>query len=135
MPKTKTDSRTRAIPKVDSQPFSGEYEDISSSSSSDIEKTRAFSVTADISDYYKDIAEKEDEEMMDISVQRNSTSRSYSSDAPLIKVSHDQYSERNDYEQDEYIREYVPTKQRIQEHSPQRREKTTTSNYSANRRF
>ena len=133
--RSKADSRTRTIPKAKSQPFTGEFEDISSSSSGDMGKTRAFSVSAETSDYYKDVTQKEDDVMMDISLQKNSTSRSYSSDAPLIKVSHDQYSERNDYEQDEYIREYVPTKQRIQEPSPQRREKTTPSNYSANRRF
>lgn len=135
VPKVKTDSRTRSIPKTKSQPFSGEFEDISSSSSSDIEKTRAFSVTTDISDYYKDVAEKKDEVMMDINVQKKSTSRSYSSDAPLIKVSHEQHYVRESSLQDDDIREYVPTRQRSQEPSQQAKERKNPQNYSANRRF
>ena len=67
---------------------------------------------------------------MNINVQRNSTSRSYSSDAPLVKVSREQTPQR-----EEYIKEYVPAKQKTQVTSTEAKERTSPSNYSANRRF
>lgn len=124
--KSKTEQKTRNIPKIKEPEFSGIYEDISSSS--DIGSTRSFSVN-DASDYYKDVKKEDDENMTDINSQKNSVSRSYSSDTPLIKVSHN-YALHND----EDIKEYIPTKERVQEKT-QGKEKTPPANYSANRKF
>lgn len=125
-PKVKADNRTRNIPKVKEADFSGEYEDISSSSGNGIDKTRAFSVTDAV-----DINQK-DENKTDINFRSNSKSQSYSSDAPLIKVNREvQYAE------EEEIKEYVPSKERVQEIKPpvQKEKPAGTGNYSANRKF
>lgn len=124
MPKVKTESKTRNIPKVKEPVFSGEYEDISSNSGNGIDKTRAFKVTGTV-----DI-NQQNESKTDINFISNSKSQSYSSDAPLIKVNREpQYAE-------EEVKEYIPAKERLQEKSPVQKEKPApTGNYSANRKF
>lgn len=129
-PKVKTDQRTRNIPKAKEPVFTGVYEDISSSSSSDIDKTRAFRVS-DSSELYKEEKKEKAEVMTDINVQKNSVSSSYSSDAPLIKVSHN----IPPAEKDEDVKEYVPAKDRTKENNPAEKEKPVPPNYSANRKF
>lgn len=123
--RTKADSNKRNIPRQKQTPFTGVYEDISSSSG-EMSKTRAFSV----SDVPSCKEETEKVNISDINIQKNSTSRSYSSDAPLIKVSHETVVRDDD------IKEYIPVKDRVQEVRPVSNEKNTPAgNYSANRKF
>ena len=70
--------------------------------------------------------------MTDISYKSNSKSQSYSSDAPLIKVSRE-----SQIKEEEDVKEYVPAKERTQEIKiPVQKEKpASTGNYSANRKF
>lgn len=129
--KGKADSNRRNIPKQKAVEFSGVYEDISSSSS-DIGKTRAFSVNS-ATEYYKDKNTENTSSMTDINIQRNSTSRSYSSDTPLVRVSRETPVSRDDD-----IKEYIPARERVQEQekTPVSKEKNTPpTNYSANRKF
>ncbi len=69
------DGGTKIIPKADEGEFVGEFEDISSSS--DIEKTRAFDVN-NLSN-----------ENININNPKNSVSASYSSDTPLKRINHE----------------------------------------------
>jgi len=135
MQKVKADGKSNKFAKIKEPEFTGVYEDISSSS--DIGKTRAFSVSDannlnDHSEYYKDEIEKEEEIMTDINSQKNSVSRSYSSDTPLIKVSH-----TSNYQEQEEVKEYIPSKERVQDavSKASANDKNTHSNYSANRKF
>ncbi|MBR2723967.1 MAG: hypothetical protein IKB72_00800 [Ruminococcus sp.] len=129
-PKVKTDQRSRNILKVKEPAFSGVYEDISSSSENDMDKTKSFKVS-DSSEYFKEDKKETTEVMTDINVQKNSVSNSYSSDVPLVKVSHNTPL----VSADEDVKEYVPTKERAKENKPAEQEKPTQSNYSANRKF
>lgn len=124
--KLKAENRTRNIPKIKEPEFSGIYEDISSSSSGDIEKTRAFNVMDAV-----DVNVNKNN-MTDISYKSNSKSQSYSSDVPLIKVNREPL-----YQEDEEVKEYIPAKERTQDIKiPVQKEKPAgTGNYSANRKF
>ena len=129
--KSKADQKSKSLKKQKETEFSGVYEDISSSSS-DIGQTRAFDFN-DATDYYKDEKEETFESMTDINIiQKNSTSHSYSSDVPLVKVSH-----TPPVYKDEDIKEYIPTKERIQEQAktPTKEKPVPPANYSANRKF
>ncbi len=115
--KSKADSKTQNI-LINQTAFTGEYEDISSSS--DIGKTRAFNVS-----------DVQNQEYMDVNKERASKSQSYSSDAPLIRVSHEPV-----ISEEEDVKEYVPEKERS--HSQVKVSVQTDkpkSNYSANRKF
>lgn len=118
--KEKSSSNTRNIPKLQTNSFKGIYEDISSSSSSDIDKTRAFRVTSS-------------DNLTDVNKERLSKSNSYSSDTPLVKMSR----EVSEYTEDD-IKEYIPSKERIKTvtavNKTQQKEKNNL-NYSANRKF
>ncbi len=129
-PKVKTETSKRNIPKIKEPAFSGVYEDISSSSSNSIDKTRAFKVS-DSSEYFKEEKNEKEEVMTDINIQKNSVSNSYSSDTPLIKVTHNTPS----IETEEDVKEYVPTKDRTKETKIAEKERLTPPNYSANRKF
>lgn len=113
--KVKTDSKTRNIP-IQRTEFSGVYEDISSSSTG-MDKTRSFSVT--------DTAQN----LTDVNKERITKSQSYSSDTPLVRVSHDTPAVK-----DEDIKEYVPVKERVKT-APQKEKPTPSGNYSGNRKF
>lgn len=124
--KGKTDHRTRNIPKTKEPEFQGVYEDISSSSSGSMDKTRSFRVTDSVEPPKEN---KTNENMTDIN--RNSVSNSYSSDAPLVKVPHN-----HSVYADEDVKEYVPAKERTKENKPAASDKKTPPvNYSANRKF
>ncbi len=118
--KSKADSRTQNILKNQTE-FSGVYEDISSSSSTDMDKTRCFKMS-----------EMQSEDYTDVNKERMTKSQSYSSDAPLIRVSH----EPSVTFEEEDMKEYIPVKDKnhsqvkvtVQKEKPQ-------SNYSANRKF
>lgn len=117
----KPTGRTKNIPKTQTTSFKGVYEDISSSSEG-VDKTRAFRMS--------DMASEEVDSVTDVTPPRTSKSDSYSSDAPLKRVNHDQ------------VREYTPRSERPAETPPARPErkpenkKTTPSgNYSGNRKF
>lgn len=117
--KVKSSSQTRNIPKENTHSFKGVYEDISSSSSGDIDKTRAFRVTT--------------EEYSDINRERQVKSNSYRGDTPLVKVSRDVSVAR-----EEDIKEYIPQKDRINTGKPVNnpvQKPQNNSNYSANRKF
>ncbi len=116
--KPKVESRTQKI-LINQTEFTGEYEDISSSS--DMGKTRAFNVS-----------DTQNKEYMDVNKERTSKSQSYSSDAPLIRVSHEPVSSA----EEEDVKEYVPMKE--QSHSQVKvtvQTEKSKSNYSANRKF
>ncbi len=120
--KTKSSANNRNIDRTRKTSFNGVYEDISSSSGN-MDKTRSFNVS--------DAAEK----ISDVSRESFSKSQSYSSDAPLVRVSREPEVEI-DEEVKEYIKEYIPSKEKIQEKISVQKEKATTpSNYSANRKF
>ncbi len=120
--KSKADSRTQNILKKQTE-FSGVYEDISSSSSANMDKTRSFRVS-----------DAQSSEYTDVNKERTSKSQSYSSDAPLIRVSHEPVvpAEEDD------MKEYVPSKDREKSHSQVKvtvQTEKPKSNYSANRKF
>lgn len=118
--KVKTSSHTRNIPKENTHSFKGVYEDISSSSSGDIDKTRAFRVTT--------------EDYSDINRERQVKSNSYRGDTPLVRVSRETPVMR----EEEDIKEYIPQKDRVNTHKPVNnpvQKPQTNSNYSANRKF
>ena len=117
----KPTGRTRNIPKAQTTSFKGVYEDISSSSGN-VDRTRAFRMS--------DIASEETEGFTDVTPQKTSKSDSYSSDAPLRRVNHEQ------------VREYTPRSERPAETPPAKPEKKTddkktqpNGNYSGNRKF
>ncbi|MBQ4569019.1 MAG: hypothetical protein IJA62_03000 [Ruminococcus sp.] len=117
--KSKVESRTQKIITNQTE-FTGEYEDISSSSS-DMSKTRSFSVS-----------DSQNNEYMDVNKERTTKSQSYSSDAPLIRVSHEVATSA----EEEDVKEYVPVKEKS--HSQVKVSVQTDkskSNYSANRKF
>ncbi len=118
----KPTGRTRNIPKAQTSSFTGVYEDISSSSGN-VDRTRAFRMSDMVSS-------GETDEITDVTPASTSKSDSYSSDAPLKRVHHEQ------------VREYTPKSERIRTESPaqqtppQRDKKPTQNgNYSGNRRF
>ena len=113
----KPETYTRVIPKADEVVFSGEYEDISSSSGMD--KTRAFSVN--------DINQSAASEKININSQPTSVSNSYKSDAPLKRIYHE--PQRADIEEEDakvYVRE---------EKEEKKMPAKTGGNFSANRKF
>lgn len=117
----RSSSRTRNIPKTQTTSFKGVYEDISSSSGK-VDETRAFRMS--------DMISEEADSVTDVTPQKTSKSDSYSSDAPLKKVNHDQ------------VREYIPRSERPAETPPARPERkpenkknTSSGNYSGNRKF
>lgn len=113
----KPETNTRVIPKADEAVFSGEYEDISSSSGMD--KTRAFSVN--------DINQSAASEKININSQPTSVSNSYKSDVPLKRIYHE--PQRVETEEDDarvYVREEKEEKK-----APAK----TGGNFSANRKF
>lgn len=118
--KTKADSRTQNILKNQTA-FSGVYEDISSYSSADMDKTRCFKMSG-----------MQNEEYTDVNKERTSKTQSYSSDAPLIRISHEPSVT---FEEDD-VKEYVPEKEK--NHSQVKvtvQKDKLQSNYSANRKF
>lgn len=113
--------RTRNIPKSQTTSFKGVYEDISSSSGN-VDATRAFRMS--------DVLSEGSEGVEDVTPQRTVKSDSYSSDAPLKRVNHEQ------------VREYTPRSERTvkatpaeQQRKPAEKKSTQSGNYSGNRKF
>ena len=115
--KTKTDSKVNNIQKQRTE-FTGVYEDISSSSAG-MEKTRSFRVTNTT----------DNRDFTDVNKERLSKSQSYSSDVPLVRVSHEAQNVKDDD-----IKEYIPVKERAKSTS-QKEKPSSTGNYSGNRKF
>ncbi|MBQ7999593.1 MAG: hypothetical protein IJ298_00040 [Ruminococcus sp.] len=118
----KPTGRTRSIPKTQTTSFKGVYEDISSSSET-VDKTRAFRM----SDM---VHSGEIDGVTDVTPVSTSKSGSYSSDAPLKRVNHEQ------------VREYTPRSERVhtqpsaqKSQIPRDKKPTQGGNYSANRKF
>lgn len=110
----KSEFNTRTIPKVDQEEFTGEYEDISSSS---LEKTRNFSVN----------------DAVNVTPASTSTSSSYRSDAPLRRVNSE--LERDVLREAEYYAQAERVKS--EKNQPVQREtaKPSQNNFSGNRKF
>lgn len=125
--KINTSSSTRNIPKITGEVYTGEFEDISSSS--DIEKTKSFR----ISDTQKQ-EENLPVEYADINKERTIKSDSYRSETPLVKVPKAYPVKKSE----EDIKEYIPQKERINTESDVKipaPKNPQNTNYSANRKF
>lgn len=118
-----SDGGTRKIPKVERAVHTGVFEDISSSSQERIDKTRHFDVYSGVS------SSENEEETVNVTPKSTSKSDSYRSDVPLRKISREVIREV------EYEEEYIPTRERKPQPTPEKNQRPTQGNYSGNRKF
>lgn len=133
--KGKQKGSPKVIPKAQPTEYSGEYEDISSSSGTATDKTRSFT----LSEPAPVRVSTDEDGYTDVTPRNQSRSESYSSDAPLRRMNRETPSQ----EDSEDVREYVPRSSRPstqerpkkQDTPPANGKKPSGGNYSGNRKF